>query len=61
MSELNCKVCGKPATIRIDGRCVNCNPFDACRKCDTGTYHSKPTAAWQNRFVCDQCGDKVSK
>lgn len=58
---LTCDLCEKPATILIDGRCCDCNPFMACKKCRKGTYKSNPLPSWMNRFVCDTCGHKVSK
>ena len=63
MTEPHCKICDKDVPFTINGRCPSCdsNPFSACGKCDTGNYKSKPKANWQNRFVCDKCGDEVSR
>lgn len=56
LSELICKKCGQVSPMLVNGRCVNCSPFSACVKCESGTYRSKPKASWQNRWVCDSCG-----
>lgn len=58
---MTCNKCGNEANWLINGRCSKCNPFNACPKCEIGTYKSQPTASWQNRHVCDYCGHKVSR
>jgi hypothetical protein len=31
-------------------------PVRRCRECPNGTYVSRPTPNWPNRYVCDGCG-----
>ncbi len=60
--DLVCSKCGRTDVhILINGRCVNCNPYARCRKCLVGDYQSRGTASWQNRWVCNNCGDEVSR
>lgn len=59
--KLICRRCKREAKWLLDGRCGDCNPFMACKKCETGTYKSTSTASWSNRFTCDVCGHKTSK
>lgn len=64
MSEpisITCKKCGKDSLPLINGRCMDCNPLRACRKCDKGTLVSRPTPNWMNRWTCDVCGKSVSR
>ena len=58
---LKCRKCGRDSAVLVNGRCPHCKPFRACRRCGDGTYVSKPTPNWMNRFVCDTCGHKVSR
>ena len=57
-----CCKCRGVSIVLINGRCPRCNPFRACQRHDcNGTYASRSRTDWQNCFVCDTCGDEVSK
>lgn len=59
---MKCAKCGKAdCAVLINGRCVDCKPFRACPRCTTGTLVSRPSPNWMNRFICDECGKKVSR
>lgn len=58
---MNCSKCKAESDVLINGRCSKCWPFRVCKKCEVGTYESKPHPNWMGRWICDTCGHKTSR